>query len=76
MSGSATFATDKFRFATAATRISETRTRPARSGVPVDATRTSVVVAAAAISASPLRLRSPRRGELDTRGIEIFSRIG
>ena len=30
--GRATFATDRFRFATAATRISETRTSPARSG--------------------------------------------
>ena len=31
MSGRATLATDRFRLATAATRISETRTRPARS---------------------------------------------
>ena len=32
MSGSATLATDRFRFATPATRISEARTRPARAG--------------------------------------------
>ena len=32
MSGSATFATERLRFATAATRISEMRTTPARSG--------------------------------------------
>src|SRR4051812_16479381 len=32
MSGSATLATDRFRFATPATRISASRTRPARSG--------------------------------------------
>ena len=32
MSGSATFATDRFRFATAATRIRERRTRFARAG--------------------------------------------
>jgi hypothetical protein len=30
--GRATFATDRFRFATAATRMSVTRTRPPRSG--------------------------------------------
>ena len=32
MDGSATFATDRFRFATAATRISAIRTRPDRAG--------------------------------------------
>src|SRR5262249_9124623 len=32
ISGSATFATERFRFATPATRISETRTSPARAG--------------------------------------------
>jgi hypothetical protein len=30
--GNATFATERFRFATAATRISEMRTSPARAG--------------------------------------------
>ncbi len=46
MAGSATLATDKFRFATAATRISESRTSGALSGArPVAAGGAVVVVA-------------------------------
>src|SRR5689334_13611106 len=52
MSGRATFATDRFRFATPATMISVSRTSLARSGVPVPAccdpsARSRVAIAAA-----------------------------
>src|SRR3954464_4585570 len=42
MSGSATFATARFRFETAATRMSATSTSPARGGAPVRALAATV----------------------------------
>src|SRR5262245_44698599 len=63
MSGSATFATARFRLATAATRISATSTKPARSGA-VDG---SVAGALGARGASAIRvslsLRIGARGD-------------
>src|SRR3954467_13695968 len=60
MSGSATLATDRFRFATPATRISESRTSPARAGAWSLPPRSAVIVAA---STAPPSGASPVGGE-------------
>src|SRR4051812_31012227 len=56
MSGSATFATDRFRFATPATRINDARTSPARAG----ASSTSALFVPAIGTRAILRLRRRR----------------
>src|SRR4051812_3657391 len=64
MSGSATLATDRFRFATPATRISDSSTSPARAGACSDGPLSAVIVGA---STAPSSGASPVGGERDAR---------
>ena len=66
MSGSATFATARFRFATAATRISASRTRPAGAGrppAPRRARRPAAIAGIATIAPHATARPSPRSGD-------------
>src|SRR4051812_40049490 len=68
MSGSATFATARFRFATAATRISEARTSPARGGLAESAIDRRVN-RVAADPASPSRDDAAAKASRESEGV-------